>query len=428
MRKTGNLMILILLFLFACCSGTQNDIVADRMLNELLASKNFFKLRSELENVQNRLSECRLLYYRMHCEHAFDKMLQSNECADILLNKHKKQLNDTIISEILTVRANNYIRTYRYKEAAETFNLLLTQYSNALDSSDIADYQNTQALYAAFSAVKPQQINIAGNVEIKAYHNRFNHLMMPVKCGGIADEFIFDSGANLSTITDSCAIKMGLTIFESDIKVGTSTDIKIQTKLGVADSLYVGDILFENVTFLVIPAKQMTFPSVSYEIHGIIGFPVLHQMGEIRTGKDGTVTVPQKPENKRLENMFLYGLHPVVQLLSGNDTLLFTLDTGARSSELSNKYYENHSTEVEQKGKLHTTTRGGAGGIVEIKEYILTNFPYRIGNNSSMLPEISVILQEYGFNKFFDGNLGQDVIMQFDTFILNFKDMYIDFE
>jgi hypothetical protein len=30
--------------------------------------------------------------------------------------------------------------------------------------------------------------------------------------------------------------------------------------------------------------------------------------------------------------------------------------------------------------------------------------------------------------KSFDGNLGQDVIMQFDEMILNFKYMYVDFE
>jgi hypothetical protein len=72
--------------------------------------------------------------------------------------------------------------------------------------------------------------------------------------------------------------------------------------------------------------------------------------------------------------------------------------------------------------------RGSGGGIVETEEYILTDFPYKIGNKSNILPEIFVVLQKYGFTEFFDGNLGQDVIMQFDTLILNFKYMYIDFE
>jgi hypothetical protein len=345
------------------------------------------------------------------------------------LNKYKDRLNDTIVTAILTVKADNYIHSYRYKEAAEMYSLLLTQYNKVVsDSLEIADYQNFQQLWQTVSVVKPQRIHKPHDVEVKAYRNRFNHLMTPVKCGSRTDEFIFDSGANLSTVSDSCAVKMGLTIFESNIEVGTVTDIKIHIKLAVADSLYVGDILFENVVFLVVPAEQMSFPSVNYEIHGMIGFPIFHQMGEIHVRKDGTMFIPQEPENRHLGNMFLQGLNPVIQLLSGNDTLLLTFDTGANRSELSKKYYETHQAEVEQKGKLKTAMRGGGGGVVEAKEYGLPDFPYQIGNSRNVLPEISVNLQDYDFNKSFDGNLGQDVIMQFDEMILNFKYMYIDFE
>jgi predicted aspartyl protease len=273
------------------------------MLTELLESKNFFKLQSTLTNVQNKLSEDRLLYYKMYCEQAFDNGLQSNECADILLDKYGKQLNDTIIAEILLVKSNNNIRDYQYKEATEIYNLLLTQYRSVLDSATIASCQNVLTLFGTLTAVKPQQIHKRENTEIKAYRNPFNHLLTPVKCGGVSDEFIFDSGANLSTISDSFAKKMGLTIFQSDIKVGTSTDINIQTQLAVADSLYVGDILFENVVFLVAPAEQMSFPSINYEIHGFIGFPILHQMSEIRMQKDGRIIVPKEPENRHLSNM-----------------------------------------------------------------------------------------------------------------------------
>ncbi|MDR1227005.1 MAG: aspartyl protease family protein [Prevotellaceae bacterium] len=251
--------------------------------------------------------------------------------------------------------------------------------------------------------------------------------MTPVKCG-IADEFIFDSGANISTITDSCAKKMGLTIYESDISVGTTTDAKLKSRLAAADSFYVGDILFENVVFLVVPAEQMSFPQVNYEIHGVIGFPVLYQMEEIRIRKDGRVVVPKTSENRNLNNMFLSGLKPAVQLTSHNDTLIFLFDTGANTSELSKKYYENHRTEVEQNGALQTRSRGGGGGIVEAEEYELKDFPYTIGAKSSVLPKISVVVQDYDFVKHFDGNLGQDVITQFNEMILNFKHMYIDFE
>jgi hypothetical protein len=426
MKKQLHIILIALSVLtFIGCIHVKTDHVVDTYLSGLLESKNFFKLRAELETAQSKLSDDRLLYYQMYCEQVFGDGFQSNKNADKLLKKYKDRLNDTVVAEILNVKADNYVRSYQYKEAAEAYSLLLNM---APDSLEIAAYQNVQTLFGTLAAVKPQQMHLHKDVGIEVYRNMFNHLMTPVKCGDMADEFIFDSGANLSTISDSCAIAMGLTILESDIKVGTVTDAHIHTKLAVADSLYVGDILFEHVVFLVVSAEQMRFPSVNYEIHGVIGFPVFHQMGEIHVRKDGTMLIPREPKDRGFRNMFLQGLNPVVQLLSGSDTLLLTFDTGAKSSELSKKYYESHEAEVAQKGKLQSAMRGGGGGIVEVEEYKLPDFPYQIGNSRGVLPEISVSLQDYDFNKSFDGNLGQDVIMQFNEMILNFKHMYIDFE
>ena len=37
------------------------------------------------------------------------------------------------------------------------------------------------------------------------------------------------------------------------------------------------------------------------------------------------------------------------------------------------------------------------------------------------------ICEKYKFNKDFDGNLGQDVFLKFNSLIINFENMYIDF-
>lgn len=428
MRFLKSLVFLSMPVFLACSSINKTDQAVDEKLHELLKEKNVFRLQTELGNVQNKLAEDRLLYYKTYCAQALGKEEQSNDYADVLLNDYKNQLNDTIIAELLAIKSSNYIRSYHYKKAADVYKILLEKYSNVLDSSEIADYQNEQLLFETLASVKPQCIQKQNDVKISAYRNKFNHLMAPVKCGGTADEFIFDTGANLSTITESRAKEMGLTIYESNIKVGSSTETTVQTKLGVADSLYVGDILFENVVFLVAPDNQLSFPTINYYIHGIIGFPVIHQMGEIGMCKDGTIIIPKEPKDRKLCNMFLEGLNPVVQLLSNSDTLLFTLDTGAKVSELSKRYYDNHMDEVKKNGKLGTSQRGGAGGIVEVEEYKLQNFKYTVGTKTDQLPEMPVSLTGYKFNKDFDGNLGQDVFTRFNKMILNFQYMYIDFE
>lgn len=420
------LILCISIFAVFSCEK-QKNMAADKVLLDLLVNKNFFKLQTELKNVQNQLSDDRLLYYKMHCAQAFGNSWQSNKHADMLLDMYSEKLNDTLMVDVLNVKSINYMRAYNYKDAAKMHRRIFDKYQNVLDSAEIEVYKNSYAMFDALSEVKPQQIHKHGDIEIKAGRNKFRHLMIPVKCGGIADEFIFDSGANISTITDSCAKKMGLTIYQTDITVGTSTDIDIEAQLAVADSLHVGDILFENVVFLVAPAEQMTFKEFDYEIHGIIGFPVFFQMGEICMQQDGTITVHREPQNRELNNMFLDGLVPVVQVLTDNDTLLCNFDTGATSSDLSKQYYDRHQSEIHENGILDTIKRGGAGGIVQVETYKLHNFNYRIGNSTGTLPEINVSLQDYDFNKF-DGNIGQDIINQHNKLIINFSNMYINFE
>ena len=407
------------------CTENKNDADIDKQLNNLLENKNYFKLHSELEKGKNKLPECRALYYQAYCNHVFNNTLESNQCIETLLNKNK--LGDSIICELLGLRASNYIRTYQYNKAADTYKLMLEKYKHNLDNENIDNYENSYQLWSALANVEPQHIHKQNDVELKSYRNQYNHLMVPVNCKGVDNEFIFDTGANLSTITESMAKKMNLKLYESNIKVGTSTEIDVYTKLAVADSFYVENILFENLVFLVVPDEQMSFPQIDYYIHGIIGFPAIYEMGEIRISKNGTISIPKEPTNKQIHNLCMEGLRPIVKIQSGNDTLLLTFDTGANFTDLSKKYYENHSKYVEENGELVKSQRGSAGGITEVDEYLLKNFIFAIGTKTGVLPKIIVSLTEYSFNKNYDGNLGQDIITQFDEMILNFKYMYIDF-
>ncbi|MDR2125371.1 MAG: retropepsin-like domain-containing protein, partial [Prevotellaceae bacterium] len=375
---------------------------------------------------QSKLSEDRLLFYKANVEHVFNHCQLSNQYISRLFDRHKEQLNDTIIPDVLALKASNHIRLYQYQEAADAYHLIISQYGNALDSANIAAYENVRQLWQTVSAVKPQRIRKPHDVNIAAYRNQFNHLMTPVRCGQITDEFIFDTGANLSTISEIYAKKMALTVYESNVQVKSSTNISVQTKLAVADSLYVGDVLFENVVFLVVPDEQISFPSVNYYIHGIIGFPVIYQMDEIHLSQNGTIFVPEQSQDKPLRNMYIEMLHLVAQLQSGADSLLFMMDTGARTSDLSAQYYGKHKDVVEKEGVLQHVKRGGAGGVEETTVYQLKNFPYTIGSKSGVLPEISVNTTLY--SEHYDGALGQDVLLQFNKMILNFQYMYVDFE
>lgn len=334
--------------------------------------------------------------------------------------------NDTLMVKHLENKSDSCVRNYHYGEAAELLQTIVDQYAHVVDSTDLADYQNSIKLYGSLASVAPQVIHKQGDVLVPSYQNEFSHLMVPVQCGSKKDSFIFDTGANLSTITVSTASAMGLSLIDTDITVGSSTSIDVTSQLAVADSLEVGGILFEHVVFLVLPDEMMSFPSIGYEIHGIIGFPIISQMEEVRMNRDGTIFVPIEPVDKGIQNMHFDEQNIIVHLIHEGDTLQFFLDTGANLSELSKKYYDAHEEAVKAIGTLRNTQRGGAGGIITVEEYAIPDFSYTIGTYSGVLEQIPVSLSDSHAE--YDGTIGQDIFGQTDKMILNFKYMYLDLE
>ncbi len=426
MKPTYCILYMMVLAIAVSCAPQKNDKAADDALHTLLEQKDYFSLKEKLKENKDKLSEDRLLFYRVFVNKAFGEREKSNEDINTLFSRHRNTLNDTLIVKLLDAQAANYLYLYEYRKAATIYKDILTHYRNVLDSSDVADYSTAEALFGTFGNTPPQKMQKQKDVLLKSYRNKFNHLMTPVRVAATNEDFIFDTGANLSTISESQARKMKLKIFEQRVDIGSATSKEVASRLAVADSLYLGDILFENVVFIVMPDNQLTFPEINYTIKGIIGFPVIHQLGEVHLQKNGTIWVPKTTTKKADPNMFFEGLNPVVKVISGSETLLFTFDTGASRSELSFKYFNDHKSAVEEKGKKQTNQRGGVGGKVAVNEFMLTDFPLEIGKRKTRLDTIPVTLEEYDFNKYFDGNLGQDVFMKFNSLVINFDGMYID--
>ena len=418
---------LIVIIWVACTTDRPHNRESDREMTELLETKDYFRLETALNNIGLQLSETKELYFRAHLQNVFNQTEHSLQSIDLLFSKHKQSLNDSLIADLLSVKSENHFKQFEYKQAAETLLMVLDSYSHAVDSADLEDMKRTYPVFEMLQNAPPQKIHHTTDVTIPVTKNEFDHLTMQVTCKGVSEDFIFDTGANLSTIVESVAERMGIKPFEGVVQVGSSTGEYLAMNVGIADSLWLSGLLFENIAFLILPDEQLSFPEVNYYIHGIIGFPLMYQMKEIRIDQTGNFFVPHTPVKKELHNLFLNGLFPVVQLVSGQDTLLFNMDTGANTSEFSKKYFDTHQERIMETGVQRTVRRGGGGGIIETEIYELTEVPIKIGNFQMTLSTINVETHEYSFNEDFDGNLGQDVLMHFEEMILNFESMYLDF-
>ncbi len=424
MKKSIYLLFILLL---AACSEKSNPAI-ERQLHQILEDKDIFWLETLLEKEQPHLSKSSFLYFEACLHNAFNRTERSLQNINTLLDKYKKSLNDTILWDIHLLKFDNCLKKNRYREAIEALKIALDKYGYTADSTKFADKQDDYNAIEPLKNLPPQKILLTKDTTIPVTRNQFGHLMIQVTCGGQSDDFIFDTGASLSVVSESCAQQMGIRVLDSSAQIGNSIGGKVTSKVGYADSLRVGDLLVENVAFLIIPDDMLSFPEIDYAIHGIIGFPVMYQMKEIRIHKDENITVSARPEKRDLHNMFLEGLSPVIRAETDDDTLLFYIDTGANTSEFSGKYFDAHKNEILEKAALTKGRRGGAGGMVDSKHYELANIRLKIGGRELILPSIDVMTEKLSSTDEYDGTLGQDVLMHFDKLILNFEDMYLAFE
>lgn len=425
--------IIVLFLTIIVCSGfSYQKQISDSDLNNnlklLYKQKEYFRFKNLLNSTKDKIESWQYLYFKALVDNAFNRHEESNKIIETILNNYSEQINDTITSKLLEVQLANSIHLFEYKEAAKISKLLQKDYNPFLDTNDLADYINEIKIWSALTDIPQQTTSKTKDSKIQMKKDWLGLLNIPVNVSGKTYEFIFDTGANISTVTKSFAKKLGLTMLDTEFDIETATDIKIKSGLAVANELSIGDIIYHNVIFLVVPDETLSFPQINYSIDGIVGFPIIEAMEEIHITKDEELIVPLKPEIKSLENLAFDGLTPVVLGIHKNDSLSFAFDTGAMMTHLHLSYYNKYKNEIDSKYEMRTITIGGSGGSIDVKGFILDDIVLSIGNAKANLDNVRLIAEEIKEkDNYFYGNLGQDVINQFDEMIINFESMYIEF-
>lgn len=190
--------------------------------------------------------------------------------------------------------------------------------------------------------------------------------------------------------------------------------------------LYIGHILLRNVVFQVMPDSVLYMAPIKFSMHIIIGFPVIKQLKEIHIYKNGRMNIPLEPSKSLFHNLALDGLDPVIALKTDSTILPFYFDSGAGTSDYYYNYFKRYKTKVLRQGHLKKVHFGGAGGIIEREVYVLPVVNMYLGNKKIAIDSVNVLTQELSPSEKFYGNIGQDLMSQFEEMTLNFKYMYVD--
>src|ERR1039457_2562750 len=288
-----------------------------------------------------------------------------------------------------------------------------------------ADSENVRALLESLSGVAAQTVEFGPPAPVQARRNELGVWAVPVEINSQRGEWILDTGANFSTVTESEARRMGLAIREVHGFARGYTQAKNPTRLAVAGELRLGSARLHNVVFLVLSDQTLFISPLKYQIQGIVGLPVMRSLGCVELSAHGALTLDSgaKPQPQVPPNVFFDGLNPIVQVVHSGHNLQMMLDTGASVTSL---YPSIRDALAQWERYQLTNTRGegisGAGGSEQRQAGLAPTIQLEVLGRTIYLQRISLLSQApAGSAGLRDGILGIDALA--GGFRLDFRAM-----
>ena len=388
-------------------------------LQQLYDRRDFFSLRESLELVPDLdMGSADLRFLKAATQQAFNQPAASNETIEALLTE--ADLQGDLILQLRNLQLTNSLRLHRYSAALEAARTILSALEENSDSPIGADVHGKLPLLQTLASVPPQEMEIRGPSRLALGETR----RVPLTIQGTKYAFALDTGANFSVIMRSEAQKLGLEIRPANLVISTSTAHKVVGDLTVATDVEIGKIHFRNVVFLVLPDELLSFPD-GQRIPGLVGFPLVNAMGEVRFRRDNVMEIPREPQRRAHQNLALHDLDPLVQVRYRKDDLLCRLDTGANHTVFYEPFYRRYQERIESSGHRITALATGVGGAQEISAYRLPRIALTVASAGIDLRRVEVYTEPIREpeENYLDCNLGLDALSGFRSYSLNFRDM-----
>jgi aspartyl protease len=404
--------------LICCAALAAGDVT---QLRQLADKKLMFQLRETLQRPGS--NESVLLLYRGLTASRFGQEPDGIKHLRKFLATHPaRELEQEAYEEL----ASAQLRLGHYGETARALAEALRRMRE--NDDDRADTENDHRLYESLKDVPPPTVKFGQDTPVEAKFNAIGSWNVPLEVNGRAAEWIFDTGANLSTLTESEAARIGLQVRESTAYVKGSTDVKNAVRLAVAPDLRFGRARLKNVVFLVIPDESLYIGPLKYQIRGILGFPVLRALGQVGISAQGQVRIGGSESSAGgSPNLFFDDLRPILELRHGDHRLEMFVDTGANASSGYPSFRAALTKDEIAKLKTQHDQTGGAGGAVTRTVEIASTTRLEILSRPADLKQLTLLRTEPAAkSRYLDGVIGMDALL--GGFTLDFRAMQLRLE
>jgi hypothetical protein len=394
--------------LSACLSfGASND---DATLKSLYQSHRWFELR---DSVQKGTAP---LFYQGAVACAFNDL---RNCERKLARVIKSEPHSENATEAHRLLAAAYFRSGKYHEALTHVDAILAVHPDDSDAKD--DRPILAALHESADQSVVQRASATLGLQDA----------LLIEINGAQGTYWFDTGADVSALSESDAKRFHLHILNAPIKEGDVTGAEVDSRVAVADELSIGAFRLSHVAFLVFSDDRPPFNQLPTGSRGLIGLPVLLALQRFVWQADKKFEIDSKSTSVSLSQPNLcFHEHGVLALIQFEDhNLTFRLDTGATTTDLYPPFAKLFPELVRSGSKTESYKMEGVGGIKNMNAVILESLRLSIGGFRVTLKPANVLLtRTTESSHYLQGNLGVDLLQQAHRTTFDFKRMTLTLE
>ncbi len=417
---------IVLLLLWAVAGTVAFAQSADSLARKYLNESDWFRLQRIYRTDSSKMSPLIRCFSSAMTAQFFNRPAEANASMRELLKVHQEDIGWGNVLSVMTMMGRNLSRMGQNKEAGRLLRNFMAQLQGNADEKVGASLAAQAERYEALSGY---QTNHLTNLR-EDYHVDFglrqvadsgqSLMFVKAKINGKTDDMVFDTGAGYNVITPRLAQMYGLKFLNIGITAeGTRT---IQGELAIAEEFVVGDIVLENVPFVVLDVTQGNEKAVkeTSRLQLIMGQPFLQLFGKytIDFVSRQIHFVRNSPRQDVESNLVLTGSN-VVQAKIVKDERMFPMifDTGATTSFMAPEYYKAFSAEIARHGKWDIRGGLGFGGVVYNSVFVMPSVTIEAGGKRITMTDLPVIAisSEQNVTGSGYGRLGLDFLKQCDS-------------
>lgn len=387
-----------------------------RDLVQLYEHGRFFELRVALDAAPAVDSpEAQVL--RAAVSWAFNDPAQSNRELS-KLSRDARELPAELRAKVYRLRILSHSRQHDYASAAGAADAM-----RKLPGIDAATLRSTDAeerIVRALAGLPPQRVVHRRGSAIR--RGRDSHV--PVHMGDSLREYVLDASASISVVTRSEAEVLGLLVSAADVLVATSTGTVVEADVTIAPRVKLGGVELANVAFLVVPDEVLEV-GPGFSVQGVLGFPIVDALGEMEFRRDGVLRIPEAVPERKIRNLAMDDLRPLVQVQVLGQTAVCELDADVSQSVLYLPFVERVRSRIGAEARMDTIRTGGAVGESRVRAYILHDVSLTLGGKAVELRRLPVYPNTSTGNskEAADCRLGTDVLHASGGYVLNLRSM-----